>query len=501
MTRAERNMSFIEAYCLVPEGPLIGKPVVLAPFQEDFFYSVYDNKHTTKTAILSMARKNSKTATIAMIVLVHVVGPEAKQNSRINSGARSRKQAAEIYNYASKMVYLSPELSKKCRCVKSGKTITGLLMNVEYEALSAEAGTAHGGSPILAIVDEAGQIKGPQDDFYDALTTGQGAYDEALLIIISTQAPTDADLLSIMIDDAERSQDPSIVCHLYTAPDDCNLLDEKAWKAANPALGLFRSKRDVKEQAKKAERMPSNESAFRVLFLNQRVNMVSAFVSATVWKDGNRKPKPFEGVVYGGLDLSATTDLTSFVLVNRQGDELGVEAHFWMPHDSIVEASKRDRAPYDVWVKNGLIKTTPGKVIDYDFVARDIGKIVTNYELANIAFDRWRMAMLKNAFERQGIVLPLEAFGQGFMSMSPALDALEADLLLGRIRHGGNPVLTMCAANAVAVKDPADNRKLDKRKSTGRIDGMVALAMAAGVENMKIENMAPVDDWIASYAA
>jgi phage terminase large subunit-like protein len=500
LTRAERNMKFVEKYCMVPEGPLVGKPVKLAGFQEDFYYSVYDNPHGTKTAILSMARKNSKTATIATLVLVHTVGPEAKQNSRINSGARSRKQAAEIFNYASKMVYLSPELSKICRCVKSGKQITGLAMNVEYEALSAEAGTAHGGSPIVAIVDEAGQIKGPQDDFYDALTTGQGAYDDALLIVISTQAPTDSDLLSIMMDDAERSQDPSIVCHLYTAPDDCELMDEAAWALANPAMGLFRSRRDVEEQAKKAVRMPSNEAAFRVLFLNQRVNMVEAFVSASVWKAGNRETKPFVGSVYGGLDLSATTDLTSLVLVCRMDDELHVQPYFWMPHDSVKDASKRDRAPYDVWVKEGLIRTTPGRVIDYAFVARDIGEICAPYDIEMIAFDRWRMDRLLKEMDRANVELPFEPFGQGYVSMSPAVDALEEWLLQEKMLHGGNAPLAMCAANAVAISDPAGNRKLDKSKSTGRIDGIVALAMASGLEGEYMVDT-DVDDWLASMAA
>ena len=338
----------MESYAVVPEGPLVGKPIRLADFQEAFFYSVYDNKVVTKKAILSMARKNSKTATIACIVLVHTVGPEAKQNSRINSGARSRKQAAEVYNYASKMIQLSPKLRQICRMVPSSKRIVGLLMNVEYEALSADGGTVHGGSPILAIVDEAGQIKGPQDDFYDGLTTGQGAYDDALLIIISTQSPTDADLLSIEIDDAIRSQDQSIVCHLYTAPDDCELLDRKAWLSANPAMGLFRSEADVEQHANAASRMPSNESQFRVLFLNQRVNMVAAFVSANVWKAGNRQPAEFSGQVFGGLDLSATTDLTALVLTCRIDGVLNVRPFFWMPHDSVAEASKRDRAPYDV---------------------------------------------------------------------------------------------------------------------------------------------------------
>jgi phage terminase large subunit-like protein len=494
LTRAERNMKFVETHCRVPEGDLVGQRVRLADYQEDFFYSVYDNEFHTRTAILSMARKNAKTATIAFIVILHVAGPEAKLNSRISSGARSRKQAAEVYNYAAKCVALSDTLRPIIKPVPSNKKLVGLLMNVEYEALAAEGATAHGGSPIVAILDELGQVKGPQDDFVDAIVTSQGAYLEPLLIAISTQAPTDADMLSLMIDDAERSDDPSIVCHLYTAPDDCELDDEAAWAAANPAMGLFRSKADIADKAEKARRMPSAEGAFRVLYLNQRQNMVNAFVSASVWKAGNGPAAEFDGIVYGGLDLSATTDLTALVLCCRIDGLLHVRPFFWMPHDSVPEASKRDKAPYDVWVREGLLRTTPGKVIDYDFVARDIGEICSGLSIAKIGFDRWRMDRMQTALDRAGVVLPLEPFGQGFMSMSPALDALEADLLQEKVRHGGHPVLAMCAANAVAVQDPAGNRKLDKAKATGRIDGLVALAMAEGVEAM-MQEAVPVSPW------
>ena len=491
LTRAERNMRFCETHARVPEGPLVGKPIRFAVFQEAFFYSVFDNPAGTKKAILSMARKNSKTATIAALALCFIVGPEAKQNSRINSGARSRKQAAEVYNYASKMIQLSPTLSRLCRLVPSSKTIYGLPMGVEYSALSAEGATNHGGSPMIAIMDEAGQIKGPYDAFYEALTTGQGAYDDAMLLIISTQAPTDADLLSIEIDNAIRNQNPSTVCHLYTAAEDARLDDPKAWEAANPAIGLFRSRRDVEEKARDAMQMPSSENSFRVLYLNQRVNMVSPFVSAAVWKANSADPGELRRglIYYGGLDLSATTDLTAFVLVARDGERLNVHPYFWMPQDSVQEASRRDRAPYDVWVRDGLLRTTPGKVIDYAFVARDIGEIIGGIDLANVAFDRWRMDRMKMALENAGIDLPLEGFGQGFQSMSPALDALEADLLQAKVAHGGHPVLNMCAANAVAVPDPAGNRKLDKSKATGRIDGMVALTMACGIEAQTIPDV------------
>lgn len=494
MTRGERVVAFVERYCLVPDGAHVGKPIKLADFQRRFILAVYDNPHGTRRAYLSVGRKNGKTALIACLLLAHLVGPEAKLNAQLVSGALSRDQAALVFNLAAKMVQLSPELSKIVRIVPSGKRLIGLPMNTEYKALAAEGRTAHGLSPALAILDEIGQVKGPQNDFVDAITTSQGAHEAPLLLVISTQAPTDADLLSIWLDDAIRSEDPAMICHLYAAPDDCELTDREAWQAANPALGLFRSEQDVEEQARQAERMPATENTFRVLTLNQRRNMVSAFVSPGVWKAGNGEPGALDGLVYGGLDLSATTDLTALVLTSRRDGVLNVHPFFWMPQDSVAEASKRDRAPYDVWVKRGYLRTTPGRVIDYDFVARDIGQICAGLNIGKLAFDRWRMDRMKGALERQGVELPLEPFGQGYVSMSPALDALEADLLGERVKHGGHPVLAMCAANAVAVPDPAGNRKLDKSKATGRIDGMVALAMAEGVEAMALE-ITPTSPW------
>jgi len=482
--RAERVIRFIETFCRIPEGAKVGQPIELADFQKKFIRAIYSNPAGTRRAYLAIARKNGKSALIACLLLAHLVGPEAKQNSQLVSGARSRDQAALVFNLAAKMVQLSADLSKIVRIVPSGKRLIGLPMNTEYKALAAEGTTAHGLSPVLAILDEVGQVKGPQDDFIDAITTAQGAHDAPLLVAISTQAPTDADLFSIWLDDAERSADPAIVSHVYTAPEDCELDDEAAWKAANPALDLFRSRRDVEEQAAQAKRMPSSENTFRVLTLNQRVNMVASFVSPSIWKAGNGEPGALDGTCFGGLDLSATTDLTAFVLTCRKGDLVSVHPFFWMPEDNVQAAAKRDRAPYDVWVKQGFMRTTPGKVIDYDFVARDIGEITAGLDIGKVGFDRWRMDRMQGALERQGVSLPLEPFGQGFVSMSPALDALEADLLAEKVRHGGHPVLAMCAANAVALPDPAGNRKLDKSKATGRIDGLVALVMAEGVEAM-----------------
>ena len=458
--------------------------MVLDAFQIRFIREIYDNPAGTRLAILSVARKNGKSGLIAAIVLAHLVGPEARQNSQIVSGARSRKQAAIVYNLAAKMVALSPELRAIVKATPSGKTLHGLTMNTEYQALAAEAGTAHGLSPVLAIHDEMGQVRGEFDPFIEAIETAQGAYDDALQIVISTQAPNDADMLSIRIDDAKMSGDPTIVCHVYSAPEDADLGDPKAWQAANPALGSFRSLTEITNKAAEAQRMPSVENSFRNLYLNQRVTRHTPFVSPSIWKAcaGPVDDAAFyEGPVYGGLDLSLTTDLTALVLIAMKDGAWHIKPVFWTPESTLADRSKKDRTPYEAWVRDGFMKATPGPAVEYDFVARDIAALTEGMDIRKIGFDRHRMKTLQAELDRLDVVLPFEEFGQGFVSMGPAVDRAEIEFLHERFRHGGHPVMTMCAANAIIVQDAAGNRKMDKSKSTGRIDGMVSLAMAVGV--------------------
>ncbi|HNN17367.1 MAG TPA: terminase large subunit [Giesbergeria sp.] len=490
MTRAARVIEFIERYCVTPEGADVGKPLVLAEFQKQFIRDVYDNPHGTRRALLSVSRKNGKSGLIAGLLLAHLVGPEAKQNSQIVSGAMSRDQAALVFNLASKMVMQSPKLSSLVRIIPSGKRLLGLPLNTEYKALAADGKTAHGLSPVLAILDEIGQVRGPQSDFIDAITTSQGAHEAPLLIAISTQASGDQDLFSQWIDDAQTSQDPRIVCHLYAAPEGCDLMDESAWRAANPALGLFRSLDDLREQMTQAQRMPSMENTARNLLLNQRVSTFAPFISPDVWKAcGSLAKSASDGPVFAGLDLSARTDLTALVLVAQVDGVWQVQAHFWTPEQGLQDRARRDRAPYDVWHRQGILRTTPGASVDLEHVAADMLEIFDGMDVQAIAFDRWRIDQLRRELDRMGAELPLVEFGQGFQSFSPALDVLEAELLNGRIAHGGNPLLTWCAANAVVVRDPAGNRKIDKARATGRVDGLIALTMAMGVASKAEEAM------------
>ena len=488
MTRAARIIEFIERYCVTPEGAHVGQPLVLAEFQKQFLRDVYDNPAGTRRAILSIARKNGKSGLIAGLLLAHLVGPEAKQNAQIVSGAMSRDQAALVFNLACKMVQQSPKLAPLVRIIPSGKRLIGLPMNVEFRALAADGKTAHGLSPSLAILDETGQVRGPQSDFVDAITTSQGAHEAPLLIAISTQAANDADLFSTWIDDARQSKDPRIVCHVYEAPAGCDLMDESAWRAANPALGLFRSLDDLREQMTQAQRMPSSENTARQLLLNCRVSTFSPFISPDVWKANCANLRSFDGPVFAGLDLSARTDLTALVIVGQVDGVWHVQPHFWTPEQGLADRARRDRAPYDVWHRQGFLRTTPGSAIDYEHVAADMLEILADLDIQAVAYDRWRIDLLRKEFDKLGADLPLIEWGQGYKDMAPALDALEAELLNGRIAHGMHPVLTMCAANAVVTKDPTGARKLDKAKATGRIDGMQALAMAMGAASRATES-------------
>lgn len=484
--RALRIIAFIETYLMVPEGALVGQPVVLRDWQKAIIFGIYGTP--TRRAIISVGRKNAKTTLAAMLLLAHLVGPEARRNGQIYSAAQSRDQAAIIFNLAAKMVRMHADLTALVAVRDSAKELVCTATGTRYKALSADASTAHGLSPLLVIHDELGQVRGPRSDLFDALETAMGAQLAPLSITISTQAATDADLLSTLIDDARTGADPKTKLFVYEAPADAALDDEAAWAAANPALGDFLNLEEMRNLAGRAKRMPGFEASFRNLHLNQRVAVNNAFISREVWQLGAGEPDPsaFEDLpCWAGLDLSGRLDLTALVLI--AGDPAGilhVEAHFWAPLEGLADRAKRDRAPYDVWARQGLLTTTPGRTVDYGFVAKRIGELMQRCpQLQGIAFDRWRIDDLKRELAEEGIEAPLVPHGQGYRDMGPAIDALEAPALEGMLRHGGHPILTWCAANAVVTADPAGNRKLDKSKTSGRIDGLVSLAMALGLRS------------------
>ena len=492
LSRGARNIKWIETYCSVPEGSLVGQPVKLRRWQRREIKKIYDNPAGTRRAILSFGRKNGKTALCAWILLLHLAGPEMLENSTIYSAAQSRDQAAIVFSLAAKTVRLNATLDAVIKIIDSKKQLKCEEIGTLYRALSADAATNFGISPVLIIHDELGQVRGPKSNLYEALETSTAGQSAPLSIIISTQAPNPNDLLSVLIDDAQTCADPRTVLALYSAPEELDPFSKKAIKAANPAFGDFQNAEEVLSQAADAQRMPSREAEFRNLILNQRVEMHAPFLARSVWELGKASPPDFgDAEVYGGLDLSAVSDLTSVVYIAKINGVWAVKPRFWLPADGLEEKSRQDRVSYDLWARAGYLETTPGKSIGYEYVAALLFEDAQRMNLKRIAFDRYNFKFLSPALINAGFraeeldqknpnALFVE-FGQGFLSMSPALRELETQALAGALLHGDHPVLKMCIANSVVTTNPAGDRKLDKSKRTGRIDGAVALAMAFGI--------------------
>ena len=392
LTLGQEIVAWIQTTCRVPEGALIGLPIELMEWQKREILRIYDNPATTRRAILSVPRKCGKTCLAACLLLVHLCGPASVPNSQLYSTAMSRDQAALLYGLAAKMVRMSPSLSNQVVCKDGIKQLVCPARGSAYRALSSESAVAYGLSPAFVVHDELGLVRGPRSELFEALETGSAAQLAPLSIVISTQAVSDADLLSVLIDDALGGFDPRVVCSVYTAPPDADPFDIATIKLANPALGNFQNPDEVLAMASDAKRMPALEAAYRNLILNQRIEASSPFVTPAQWKACAGEPLDLRGRdVFAGLDLSETRDLTALVLIGsdiRDGC-WSVQCTFWLPSEGLHDKSKSDRIPYDSWASKGFLQTTPGSSVSYEYVAQYLRNVFDQHRVAKIAFDRW----------------------------------------------------------------------------------------------------------------
>lgn len=482
-----RCIEWCEKHVKIPSGQHVGKKLKMPKFMVEDFQLIFDNPHGTRTAILSRGRKNAKTTEAALLILLYLAGPLRKASTEIYSTAQAREQASIVFDLADKMIRFSPMLSFYLDPKASSKEIVCRENNSKFRALSADATTAFGLSPRLVIHDELGQVKGPRSPLYEALETAVGAQANPLSIIISTQAATDTDLLSVLIDDALKRKDPRVVVRIDSAPMHLDPFSDEAIRAANPGFDIFQNAQEIRQMARDASAMPSREASYRNLVLNQRVTVLQSFIPRGIWDACGDRPDDLEEAneLWCGLDLSAVNDLAAFALCFEKKGNWNFHVESWLPEIGLDERSRLDRTPYDLWAKQGFITLTPGPVIDYEFVARRLMWYEKKYKLKRIAFDRWGFAYLRPflklaGFSDKRIDELFVEFGQGFKSMSPALRSIESDVISGRVAHGSNPVLNMAQRNAVITSDSAHNRKLDKARARGRIDPLVAVVMARG---------------------
>ena len=495
MSRAEKNIEWIENWLTIPDGKFIGKPFKLYDWQKDFMYAVYDNPYITRLAILSMGRKNGKTALAAALLILHFMSDhEHRFNGQIYSGARTKKQAGLVYDYARKIIRMSPVLDSAVSLVRSEYEMRCEVRGTYFRSLPAEAIGAYGLNPYVVIHDELGQVRGGTDDFYESLETAQGAQEEPLSFIISTQASTDDDLLSILIDDALSGKDPQTICKLYTAQGLKNPVSMAGVLAANPGLDQFMNRKEIERNLKKAKRLPGFELEFMNLNLNMRISNAASFISYQEWTNC-KGILPDMGeceALYAGLDLARVRDLAAFVIIGVYQGNYYVYPNFWMPKKGLKERGRSQNVPFVKWNKDGLIEATPGKTISKRAIAEYIYEIHEKYGITKIAYDNWHYDQFKAYLLDAGFAdweiekqeaeddddLLFQIFIQGYKSFSPAINFTEQLVLDETLVHEDNPVMNWNIANCEVRVDPAANRKLDKSSDKKKIDGVVAMVMA-----------------------
>ena len=279
-----------------------------------------------------------------------------------------------------------------------------------------------------------------------------------------------------------RKNDPRFYPVLFGLPDEADWTSEENWYRANPSLDHTITIDKVRDAFRKAQETPADENQFRQLRLNQWVKQSVRWMPMDKWDEcgGVVDPYALEGrACYAGLDLSSTSDLTALVLVfppTSEDEPYIVLPFFWLPEETLSLRVRRDHVPYDQWARRGFIQTTEGNVVHYGFIERFICELGERYDIREIAHDRWNATMMVQTLEDDGFTMV--PFGQGFKDMSPPTKELMRIVLEHKLCHGGHPVLRWNMDNAFVRMDPAGNLKLDKEKSTEKVDGAVALVMA-----------------------
>ena len=486
---ADRAVAFINSLKHT-KGVWYGKNFELLPWQDkivrDLFGTLKPNGYRQyNTAYIEIPKKQGKSELAAAVALYLTCG-DGEYGAEVYGCAADRQQASIVFDVAVEMINQCPALKKRCKILASQKRIVYLPLKSFYQVLSAESYTKHGLNVHGVIFDELHAQ--PNRALYDVMLTGSGDARKQPLYFLITTAGTDRNSICYEVHrKAEdvingKKNDPTFYPVIYGIKDDDDWTDEKNWYKANPSLDITVDIDKIRAAFNNAKENPAEENLFRQLRLNQWVKQSIRWMPMDKWNLCSYavdKERLKGRVCYGGLDLSSTTDITAFVLVFPPEDEDGkyeVLPFFWLPEETLELRVRRDHVPYDTWKAKGLIMTTEGNVVHYGFIEKFIEELGTQYNIKEIAYDRWGAVQMVQNLEGMGFTIV--PFGQGYKDMSPPSKELMKLVLEKKIAHGGNEVLEWMVDNIYIKTDPAGNIKPDKEKSTEKIDGAIALIMA-----------------------
>lgn len=487
--KADRAVNFIQ--CLKhTKGIWHGKQFELLNWQEqiirDLFGTIKPNGYRQfNSAYIEIPKKNGKSE-IAAAVALYMLCADGEERAEVYGCASDRQQASIVFDVAADMVRQNPSLFKRCKILTANKRIIYKPTNSFYQVLSAEAYTKHGLNISGVVFDELHSQ--PTRELFDVMTKGSGFARTQPLFFFITTAGNNTNSICYEVHQKAldiiegRKKDSTFYPVIYGAAKEEDWTSPEVWKKANPSLGVTIDIEKFEAACNSAKNTPAEENSFRQLNLNQWTSQKSRWLSLIKWDacKVDFTEKDLEGrVCYGGLDLSSTTDLTAFVLVfppTADDDRYYVLPYFWLPEETIDLRTRRDHVPYKEWEQEGIFRTTEGNVVDYDYIESTIVELGERYNIKGIAFDKWYATQLVQRLETE-YGFEMIQFGQGFYSMTAPTKEFEKLVLSKKIAHNGHKVLRWNIDNIIVRTDPAGNIKIDKAKSTEKVDGAVALVM------------------------
>lgn len=481
IVKAHKPINFIERICKQSKGKWAGKSLKLELFQKAFLEALFGfvDKDTGyrkyKKAIFFVARKNGKSV-LDSAIATYMLTRDDEGGAEIYSVATKKEQAKIVWEESKKMIRKSPILAKAIRCLVGGIYYDN--NDSYFRALASDSNSLDGLNAHLVIADElhAWKDKNLLDVMYDSMS----ARTQPILLETSTMGIVRQNVFDIEYDYAAQVidgtiQDETLLPIIYELDEEGEWINEDAWYKANPALGVIKSLKDLREKVERAKANPIELVNLLCKDFNIRQTGLNAWLTFedlnneriyTDWKDT---------YCIAGVDLSSTTDLTCATLLGVKNKEIRIKQMYWIPSNMLEKKVKDDRIPYDKWLKAGWLRLSGDSKIDYHDVSNWFLEEVRENDLRPlyVGYDSWNAQFWCDEMVSYGFNM-IEV-RQGAKTMSSPMKQMKADLIDKKINYNNNPILKWCLSNTIVKMDINENIQPDKEKSRQRIDGAVSL--------------------------
>lgn len=475
--------------CKHGKGKWAGQSFIPQPWQVFLLGSIFcwvsikTGMRRFRRVYAELPRKNGKSFIGSVIAIITYVidgegGPE------VYTAATKRDQSRIVFDSAKGIIKKSPDLRGIITVNKYNITLPHDDA-ARFEPLSSDADSMDGLNTHCAIIDELHAHK--SRDLWDVIESSTGAREQSLIFAITTAGHNHNGICmeirrhcENVLSEKSAVDDDRLFIFISSIDDGDDWRKPSSWEKANPNYGISVLPDDIADQCKKAQAVPGSENEFRCKRLNQWVSQAERWIPIDKWEacKGLVEIEKLRGQpCYAGLDLGSTMDMSALVLYFHEAKTL--LPFFFCPEEAGLNNDKINRMAYDGWARDGFLELTPGNVVDYDWIIKKAVELQGLFDIREIAYDRWNATQTVIKLQDEHGFKMVE-FGMGYSSMASPTRELERLILSRELNHGQHPVLWWNANNIAIDTDPAGNMKPSKKKSTQKIDGLVAAIMAIG---------------------